>query len=349
MRTALFDYDLPSELIARLPPAERDGGRLLVLGPTLEHRRIPDLPALIGRGALVVINDTRVFRARLVGQRPGGGAAELLLLRRLGGSGPRERWLSLGKPAKRLKLGMRLGFEGLEAEVVGRTAEGELELELSAPQSVEASLEQVGRVPIPPYMERDDEPLDAARYQTVFAQRTGSVAAPTAGLHLTAELIAELCAGGVEVARTTLHVGPGTFKPVTADDLDRHAMHSEAFEVDAALVDAVARARARGAPVVAIGTTVVRALESARDDARPGHVRALSGDTRLLIQPGYRFGVVDALLTNFHLPKSTLLALVAAFAGLDAVQAAYRTAISHRYRFLSYGDAMWIPQRAAEP
>ncbi len=324
MRTALFDYDLPSELIARLPPAERDGGRLLVLGPTLEHRRIPDLPALIGRCALVVLNDTRVFRARLLGQRPGGGAAELLLLRRLGGSGPRERWLSLGKPAKRLKLGMRLGFEGLEAEVVGRTAEGELELELSAPRSVEASLEQVGRVPIPPYMERDDEPLDAARYQTVFAQRTGSV----------------------EVARTTLHVGPGTFKPVTADDLDLHAMHSEAFEVDAALVDAVARARARGAPVVAIGTTVVRALESARDDARPGHVRALSGDTRLLIQPGYRFGVVDALLTNFHLPKSTLLALVAAFAGLDAVQAAYRTAISHRYRFLSYGDAMWIPQRA---
>ncbi|MCC6903356.1 MAG: tRNA preQ1(34) S-adenosylmethionine ribosyltransferase-isomerase QueA [Polyangiaceae bacterium] len=349
MRTALFDYDLPAELIARVPPAERDGGRLLVLARTLEHRQIPDLALLVPRGALVVLNDTRVFRARLLGRRPGGGAAELLLLRRLGEAGPVERWLALGKPARRLKLGMRLGFDGLDVEIAGKTPGGEVELVLRAPVSVEASLEQVGRVPIPPYMDREDEALDADRYQTVFAARTGSVAAPTAGLHLTDALLSRLCERDVEVARATLHVGPGTFKPVSTDDLDQHEMHSEQLEVDASLVAAVRRARERSAPVVAIGTTVVRALESASDPERPGHVRELVGETRLLIQPGYRFRVVDALLTNFHLPKSTLLALVAAFAGLEATQRAYQAAISQRYRFLSYGDAMWIQSRAEQP
>ncbi len=346
MRTALLDYALPTELIATVPLAERDHGRLLVLAPSeLGHSSICNLPELLPKGALVVLNDTRVFRARLVGTRPGGGRAELLLLRRLGPAGAVERWTALGKPAKRLRPGMQLGFGALGVEVRARDAAGGLELELRADDSVDATLERVGRVPIPPYLGRDDEPLDAARYQTVFARRTGSVAAPTAGLHLSHALLERFRERGVETAQVTLHVGPGTFKPVSADDLDHHDMHSEQVEVGPDVVRAIGRARERGVPVVAIGTTVVRALESARDPRRPGHVRELFDDTRLLIQPGYRFGVVDALLTNFHMPRSTLLALVAAFAGLERTQEAYRAAIVHRYRFLSYGDAMWIPSR----
>jgi S-adenosylmethionine:tRNA ribosyltransferase-isomerase len=208
-----------------------------------------------------------------------------------------------------------------------------------------AAIERAGRVPIPPYMNRDDEPEDATRYQTVYANQRGSVAAPTAGLHFTNALLERLRQRNVEIARLTLHVGPGTFKPVTSEDLDQHPMHAEEIHVDADVARAIARARDRGAPVVAIGTTVVRALESARDPERTGHVRPFAGDTRLLIQPGYEFGVVDALLTNFHMPRSTLLALVAAFAGLERMRMAYASAVENRYRFLSYGDAMWIPAR----
>lgn len=347
MRTALLDYELPEELIAVRPPAERDSGRLLVVeGERLLHQTLADLPELVPAGALLVLNDTRVFRARLLGTRPGGGRAELLLLRRQSAPGAVETWTALGKPQKRLRQGALLAFGELGAKVLSHRQEGELELELTAPVSVELSLERVGRIPIPPYLGREDEPEDAIRYQTVFARETGSVAAPTAGLHLTPELLERIQARGVEVAHVTLHVGPGTFKPVSVDDLADHAMHAEEVQVSPAVVGAVERARARGAPVVAIGTTVVRALESAKDPERPGQVRALSGDTRLLIQPGYRFGVVDALLTNFHMPRSTLLALVAAFAGLDATLAAYREAVSRRYRFLSYGDAMWLPRRS---
>lgn len=347
MRTALLDYELPEELIAVRPPERRDSGRLLVLdGAAVQHRQLADFPELLPRGALLVLNDTRVFRARLVGTRPGGGRAELLLLRRRGNPGDVETWTALGKPAKRLRDGGVLAFGELRAKVVSHLPDGELELELAAPDSVEACLERVGKIPIPPYLRREDEPADAIRYQTVFAREMGSVAAPTAGLHLTPELLARVQARDVELAYVTLHVGPGTFKPVTADDLDQHEMHAEAAWVSQTVVQAVERARARAAPVVAVGTTVVRALESARDPDRPGHLRSLSSDTRLLIQPGYRFGVVDSLLTNFHMPKSTLLALVAAFAGLDATRNAYREAVSQRYRFLSYGDAMWIPKRS---
>lgn len=350
MRTQLLDYDLPPELIAVYPPKERDAGRLLCLeGTRLEHRRLTDLPELVPEGALLVLNDTRVFRARLVGQRPGGGHAELLLLRRRGPAGSAEIWTALGRPAKRFKLESHLDFGELTARVTARLPVGELEVQLEAAGPIADAIERVGRVPIPPYLRREDEPADAERYQTLFARSTGSVAAPTAGLHLTQALFERLERRGVELAHVTLHVGPGTFKPVSSDDLDEHPMHSEAISVGEDLVEAVAGARLRGAPIVAVGTTVVRALESARDAAHPGHVRAFQGDTRLLIQPGYRFGVVDALLTNFHMPKSTLLALVAAFAGLEPTLAAYRAAVSQKYRFLSYGDAMWIPIRRPEP
>jgi S-adenosylmethionine:tRNA ribosyltransferase-isomerase len=281
-----------------------------------------------------------------VGARPGGGRAELLLLRRQGPAGRIETWTALGKPAKRLRDDSLLTFGELTAKVSGRRPTGELELVLESPDSVETSIERVGRVPIPPYLGRTDEPNDSLRYQTVFARETGSVAAPTAGLHLTPELLTAIRERDVEIAYVTLHVGPGTFKPVSVEDLDQHPMHAEEVHVESPLVHAVERARQRRAPVVAVGTTVVRALESAQDPERAGYVHPLSTDTRLLIQPGYRFGVVDALLTNFHLPRSTLLALVAAFTGLEATRRAYREAVSQRYRFLSYGDAMWIPKRS---
>jgi S-adenosylmethionine:tRNA ribosyltransferase-isomerase len=221
-----------------------------------------------------------------------------------------------------------------------------LELFARAPQGVEAWLERNGRVPLPPYIRRSDEPADAERYQTLFAEHTGSAAAPTAGLHLSQALLARLDARGVERATLTLDIGLGTFRPVDADDLDQHPMHAETFSVREETARLVRAARERGAPVVAVGTTVVRALESAADRERDGEVLPTSGETKLLIQPGFRFRVVDALLTNFHQPKSTLLALVAAFAGREAVLGAYASAVSEGYRFLSYGDAMWLPRRA---
>ncbi|MEB2343307.1 MAG: tRNA preQ1(34) S-adenosylmethionine ribosyltransferase-isomerase QueA [Deltaproteobacteria bacterium] len=347
MRTSLLDYALPETLIASRPLERRDGARLMVVGATLAHRRVDEWAALVPEGALVVLNETRVRKARLFGTRRGtGGRAELLLLRRLSEPGHKERWLALGRASKPLRPGSVIDAGALSIEVRGRDdADGALEVEVSAGGSVDAALEEHGHVPIPPYLRRDDDALDRERYQTVFARELGSVAAPTAGLHLTQAALDVLRARGVEVARLLLHVGLGTFRPVTAEDLDAHPMHSEELEVGEAVVDAVARARGRGAPVIAVGTTVVRALESSRDPARHGYLRATRGETSLLIQPGYSFGVVDGLLTNFHMPRSTLLALVAAFAGLERTLDAYRVAVSERYRFLSYGDAMWIPER----
>ncbi|MCA9599754.1 MAG: tRNA preQ1(34) S-adenosylmethionine ribosyltransferase-isomerase QueA [Myxococcales bacterium] len=347
MRTELFDYELPEELVAQHPPPERDGGRMLVLGSELEHAQVRELAERIPAGALLVLNDTRVLCARLLGQRDSGGSTELLLSRHRGTSEDGQRWLALGRPHKRLRPGTEVHFGALTARVLERLDGGRLEVLLTADGDVDAALERVGHVPLPPYVRRPDDAADRERYQTVYAERQGSVAAPTAGLHLTEAMLARLAERDVRVAKTTLHVGAGTFKPVTADDLDQHDMHSEWLEVGPELASAIADARRRGAPVVAIGTTVVRALESARDPARPGHVTPFAGETRLLIQPGYAFSVVDALLTNFHMPKSTLIALVAAFAGLDRVRSAYAEAVRRRYRFLSYGDAMWIPERAS--
>jgi S-adenosylmethionine:tRNA ribosyltransferase-isomerase len=350
LRTELFDYDLPESAIAARPLAERDGARLLVLDRgSIAHARVADWAEHVPEGALVVLNDTRVRKARAFAQREGtGGAVELLFLDALGhgADSGTERWRALARANRPLKSGARLVAPDLAVEVVAMGEGGVLELEVLAAEGVERWLERHGHVPLPPYIRRADESADSERYQTVFARRTASAAAPTAGLHLTQAALSRLAARGVECASLTLDVGIGTFRPVSVDDLDRHPMHAESFSVTEAVAGRVAAARARRSPVVAVGTTVVRALESAADPVRPGEVRAGSGETRLLIQPGYAFRVVDALLTNFHQPKSTLLALVAAFAGRDAVLAAYGVALEQGYRFLSYGDAMWLPRRA---
>jgi S-adenosylmethionine:tRNA ribosyltransferase-isomerase len=347
MRTDLLDYSLPPELIAQHPTAERDGSRLLrVHCNDCSHHSMREWAELVPEGSVVVLNDTRVRRARLMGTRPGGGSVELLLLRAVSSDAAGQVWEAFARPLRRLDAGMVLEFGALSARVGERVGERSVLLHLStAHGSVETVIEQVGHVPLPPYMRRPDTQEDRVRYQTVFAKDLGSVAAPTASLHLTEGALRTLHSRGVEIATLTLDVGPGTFRPVSTDDLDEHDMHSERYRLPVATRDAVASARARGAPVVAVGTTVVRTLEAASDPERPGEVLAGEAETELLIQPGHAFRVVDALLTNFHMPRSTLLALVAAFAGLECMRAAYRTAVESRYRFLSYGDAMWIPER----
>lgn len=352
MRTELLDYHLPEELIAKRPLAERDASRLLVLDRgQIEHRRIRELPDLLPEGALLVVNDTRVRRARVLGRRrASGGRVELLLLGRrpeLEQSDGREKWEALARSSKPLRPGIWIDAGQLACEVIERVGDGTLLVAISAPREVESVLADEGRVPIPPYLGRDDDDDDVARYQTVYAERVGSVAAPTAGLHLTPRLFDAMAARGIEIGRLELEVGLGTFKPIVTDDLSEHVMHQERYVIGRELCAQIAAARARRAPVVAVGTTVVRALESAADPAKPGEVVDRSAATRLLIQPGYAFQIVDALLTNFHQPKSTLLALVAAFAGFDAMRAAYAAAVAERYRFLSFGDAMWLPRRAS--
>jgi S-adenosylmethionine:tRNA ribosyltransferase-isomerase len=367
LRVEAFHYELPPELIAQRPLKDRELARLLrvpIGGGTLEHRRVCELPELIPKAALVVVNDTRVIPARLLGRkRDTGGRVEVLLVRHTG-TRPIEVargvvreaqiWRALGKSSKPLKFGADIEVSprrpeaapaALFVRVIGRGEDdGLLEVALWTPpgEKVDAAVRVCGHVPLPPYIERDDTPEDIDRYQTVYARHEGAIAAPTAGLHLTKATLERLAARGCEVASVTLHVGLGTFQPVKVDDLDRHSMHAERYAVTQSTAEAIERARARGAPVVAIGTTTARALESAADPQRLGQVQATSGDTRLLIQPGYPWRVVDGLLTNFHLPRSTLLALVGAFVGLERVLDAYRLAIRERYRFFSYGDAMLL-------
>lgn len=338
MLTSDFDYELPPESIAQ-EPAPRGESRLLVLdrtGPE-RHARVRDLPRLLRPGDLLVVNDTRVIPARLFGRRvPGGGRLELLLLERVG----EREWDALAKPGRRAQPGTVLEFEtGLRAEVTAKEEDGRHRLLFSEP--VEGHLDRLGHVPLPPYIHRSDTDEDRERYQTVFADRPGAVAAPTAGLHFTAGLLREIAAAGVEIARVTLHVGIGTFKPVSAERIEEHRMDRERYEVSPEAAEAVRRARAEGRRVVAVGTTVVRTLESAAQ-AGEGEVRAGEGSTELFITPGFRFQVVDALLTNFHLPRSTLLMLVSAFAGRERVLAAYGEAVREGYRFYSYGDAMLV-------
>lgn len=367
MRSDLLDYELPPELIASRPLEARDGARLLVVDvdvdvdaapPSFEHRTVRELPELLPEGALVIVNDTRVVPARLFGKKPGtGGKVELLLVRRVGtvtlpggeGGLQAERWRAMGRASKPLRAGseIELGEGGLLRARIEeeRGDEGSLLTVLlysPAGRRVGEAIEALGHMPLPPYMRRNDDASDRERYQTIFASEPGAVAAPTAGLHLSEALLEGLARRGVTLGRITLHVGLGTFQPVTAEDLDEHRMHAEVFRVPEETGAAIERARARRAPVVAVGTTVVRALESAADPARDGFVVPREGETRLLIQPGYRFRVVDMLMTNFHLPRSTLLALVFAFAGRERVLAAYGAAIEARYRFYSYGDAMLI-------
>ena len=375
MRRALFDFELPPERIATHPAAARDGARLLVLDPargTLEHGDVRGLDARVAPGTLLVVNDTRVVPARLLGTKEStGGRVEILLVRRLGDASvvdrgrafPAERWRAMGRSSKPLRPGALLAFAARAAEsnagrVVLRaqieersTEDGLLDVLLFTPDAspIDAALEAAGHMPLPPYLHRADEDADRERYQTVFARVKGAVAAPTAGLHLSNELLDRLEKKGVLRASITLHIGLGTFQPVTVEDLDDHPMHTEVYEVPEETAQAIDAARARGAPVLAVGTTVVRALESAALRDRPGSVRPGAGETRILIQPGYSFQVVDQLLTNFHLPQSTLLALVSAFAGRERVLDAYRSAVENGYRFFSYGDAMLIQSRDPRP
>jgi len=340
-----LDYDLPESLIAQRPLPERDAARLLVLdGDTLEHHHVRDLPTLLPRPSLLVVNDTRVINARLHGHKPTGGKVELLLVERLGEPGAREQWRALGRSSKPLRPGTTLALGSLEATVLDKR-DGVLEVELAADEPIADVLEREGHVPLPPYIRRDDEADDRARYQTVFAEEPGAVAAPTAGLHFTPRLLDALRAAGHELARVTLHVGPGTFRPVTANRLEDHAMHTERYAVSEATAAAIADAKRGGRSVLAVGTTVVRTLEAAaRSD---GAVTAGVGATDLFIRPPYDWQVVDALMTNFHLPRSTLLALVMAFAGVAPTRAAYAEAVRAGYRFFSYGDAMLIRRRGA--
>jgi S-adenosylmethionine:tRNA ribosyltransferase-isomerase len=354
MRVDVFSYELDPGRIAQRPTEDREAARLMVLGPTPPgeaeaHRTIADLPELVPEGSVVVVNDTRVLPARLLGTKRGtGGRAEIFLLRRLGSTPDTETWSAIGKASKGIKLGAIIEVGPLEVQVTeerqGQDALLTVLLRTTDNTPVLQAIKRLGHVPLPPYIRREGNPgveqADAERYQTMFARVEGAVAAPTAGLHLTAGLVERLRARGCRLATVTLHVGLGTFQPVTAEDLDAHVMHAEWFEVPEETARAIDDARARKAPVVAVGTTVVRALESAVGQGVSP--RAMSGETRLLIQPGYRFRVVDILLTNLHLPRSTLLALVCAFGGTERVLSAYRTASREGYRFFSYGDAMLV-------
>jgi len=340
-----FDYLLPPACIAQAPLAERGASRLLALtGDQREDCYFADLPSLLAPGDLLVMNDTRVMHARLFGQKASGGQVEVLVERITA----EDEVLAQVRASKSLKPGGRLRLEeAFEAEVIGR--EGEfyrLRFHADAPSNAIELIERHGRLPLPPYIERAAANADEERYQTVYARERGSVAAPTAGLHFDAALLERLRAMGIGTAHVTLHVGAGTFQPVRVHDLSAHRMHREHYQVPQATADAIAATRKRGGRIVAVGTTTLRTLESAADN---GTLKVGAGETALFITPGFKFRVVDVLITNFHLPKSTLLMLVSAFGGLEALRAAYRHAIDSGYRFFSYGDAMLIHHSSPPP
>jgi len=335
MRTSDFTYMLPPELIAQYPARQRTDSRLLVLDQEtgLTDRHFSDFPQLLHENDLLVFNDTKVMAARMYGHKETGGKIEILLERLL----PDNRALAQIRSSKSPKTGSRLFVGETGLTVDGR--EGDMFILSAEAPGFMALMSAHGHMPLPPYIQRDDDTFDEARYQTVYAHQQGSVAAPTAGLHFDENLLEELQQQGIETARVTLHVGAGTFQPVRVDNLADHVMHAEWLRVSQEVCDKIAQTRERGGRVIAVGTTSVRSLESAAAD---GVLKPYEGDTRLFITPGYEFKVVDALLTNFHLPESTLLMLVCAFAGYDDVMAAYRHAVEQRYRFFSYGDAMFL-------
>ncbi|MCC6316174.1 MAG: tRNA preQ1(34) S-adenosylmethionine ribosyltransferase-isomerase QueA [Gemmatimonadaceae bacterium] len=340
MKTSDFDFHLPPERIAQSPAARRDGSRLMVVDRAtgaIRHGRFPDLVDLMPRGDALVVNTTRVMRARLLGERDSGAPAEVLLLR----EEPDGRWEAMVHPGGKLKPGRRVrvapGFDVVVEETTERRTR-RVRLETALP--VHEAIERHGHVPLPPYIDRPDAPEDAERYQTVYARSSGSVAAPTAGLHFTPDVLAALSAKGVARIDVLLHVGAGTFKPVEVEDPAEHVMHEEWCEVTASAASAIAGTRQHGGRVWAVGTTSVRTLESMA--TRDGLVREGTMSTRAFFRPGYRFRVVDHLVTNFHLPRSTLIMLVAAFAGYELTMEAYRIAIREGYRFYSYGDAMVV-------
>jgi S-adenosylmethionine:tRNA ribosyltransferase-isomerase len=338
VRRTDFHYDLPPELIAQAPLPERSASRLLCLnGATgdIVDRQCAELPDLLRPQDLLVFNDTRVIAARLLGTKPSGGAVEVFLERALG---EREARVQM-RASKPIREGLIIQTSGGPVKVLGRDEDLWL---IQTPSEVLAFFEAHGVTPLPPYIDREAHEGDLARYQSIFARHPGAVAAPTASLHFDEALVARLDAQGVARTSITLHVGAGTFQPVRVDDIAAHQMHAEWYEVSNEVVDAVARCRAAGGRIIAVGTTVARALESSAAD---GNLRAGRGDTRLFVTPGYSFHIVQALITNFHLPESTLLMLVSALAGREHVLAAYAHAVRERYRFFSYGDAMWITPR----
>ncbi len=346
-----YEYDLPPELVAQHPVPQRDESRLLVVpgvGP-FAHLSFRDLPTLLRAGDVLVVNESRVLPARLLGRKPTGAEVELLLIRPFG-SGPSDPgatlWEALVRPGGKLKPGRTVVVgEHLEVDVVEALPNGSRVVRIRTDGPVEAALERYGRMPLPPYISRSDEPEDRDRYQTVYARQPGSVAAPTAGLHFTPELLSRIEAMGVRRAAVTLHVGVGTFRPVEGDDPTTHQMHSESYVVSPETAETVNRTRSEGGRVWAVGTTAVRTLESVADPE--GRVSAGRGDTTLFIRPPYDFRVVDGLVTNFHLPRSTLLMLVSALAGYERTLAAYAEAVARRYRFYSYGDAMVVLPRTS--
>lgn len=356
MRVSDFDFDLPPELIAQHPPAERDAARMLTLEKRtgdIVDRAFRDLPSLLRGGDVLVLNNSRVIPARLFARRAGlntqagspapSGQIEVLLTQPLGG----ERWRALVRPGKKVPLGETLLFgDGgeLSAHVEGVGEFGERVLAFKTQRDFFSIIERIGHMPLPPYMHREDTLDDRTRYQTVFSddQQKGSAAAPTAGLHFTPEVLEQLHAAGVDVHHVTLHVGLGTFQPVRVEDLADIHLHEEPYTLPPETADAVNRAKREGRRVIAVGTTCVRTLEHCASLSQSGELEPHSGTTRIFISPGFHFRVVDALLTNFHLPSSTLLMLVSAFAGYDNVMRAYRHAVDQRYRFFSYGDCMFI-------
>jgi len=342
MKTEDFDFELPEALIAQHPPATRESSRLMVLDRsdgTVRTALFPDIVSFFSKGDLLVVNDTRVIPARLLGFKESGGKIEVFLVRRLPGDD--EVWACLTKSSKPPRQGARILLDGgIEATVLEGGEEPYKRLRFICQGDFFKRLEEVGRIPLPPYIRRDDTPLDRERYQTVYAGVPGAVAAPTAGLHFTPRTFERLRAQGVEIRALTLHVGLGTFLPVRTDDLAIHRMHEEAYHIPSETADAVNRAKAEGRRVFALGTTTTRTLEHALNDS--GHLQSGEGDSDLFIYPGFRFRIVDALITNFHLPRSTLLMLVSAFAGKDFVLNAYRRAVDEKFRFFSYGDCMLI-------
>lgn len=342
MNVSDFHFDLPDELIARYPLKERSASRLLSLDGltgTVSHRQFADLPDLLQPGDLLVFNNTRVIPARLFAKKETGGQVEVLVERLLG----EHELLAHVKASKALKPGQRIILEDGTAMLMKQREDALFHLVCDSSEPLLELLERIGHMPLPPYVDRPDESSDRERYQTVYAREAGAVAAPTAGLHFDDGILAELAARGIESAFVTLHVGAGTFQPVRVEHIENHIMHSEVAHVPQETVDAVNSARARGGRIVAVGTTSVRSLESA---SRGGVLKPFKGETDIFIYPGYRFQTVDAMVTNFHLPESTLIMLVSAFAGYENVMSAYRDAVAERYRFFSYGDAMFIAGQA---
>ena len=347
MKRADFAFDLPEELIAQQPLPERSASRLLEVdgqSGEITHRVFTDLPALLAPGDLLIFNNTRVLPARLYAQKQTGGKAEILIERLLGDGGALAHVRASKSPREGMLLIITSEPESDLSELAVRVIGREGALYRLAPESgsIKEMMRRFGHMPLPPYIERSDTPEDRDRYQTVFGRRDGAVAAPTAGLHFDQPLLDTLKMAGVDISEVTLHVGAGTFQPVRADNIEEHIMHSEYVEVDQACCDAIARCKRRGGRVVAIGTTAVRSLETA---ARDGIPEPYSGDTDIFLYPGCKFNVVDAMVTNFHLPESTLIMLVSAFSGIDNIRSAYASAIENRYRFFSYGDAMFLTKQ----